>query len=48
MGLFIKNVKMLNGEQLEETNIRVKNGRIEEIGAHLNGQEKRKSTAKAE
>lgn len=38
MGLFIKNVKMLNGEQLEETNIRVKNGRIEEIGAHLNGQ----------
>lgn len=38
MGLFIKNVKMLNGEHLEETNIRVKNGRIEEIGAQLNGQ----------
>ncbi|RAZ70015.1 dihydroorotase [Planococcus maitriensis] len=38
MGLFIKNVKMLNGEQLEATNIRIKDGRIEEIGAHLNGQ----------
>src|SRR5690606_19847798 len=38
MGVFIKNVKMLNGEQLEETNIRVKDGRIEEIGAQLNGQ----------
>lgn len=38
MGLFIKNVKMLNGEQLEETNIRVTDGRIEEIGSHLQAQ----------
>lgn len=39
MGLFIKNVKMLNGEQLEETNIRVTDGRIEEIGSHLQAQD---------
>ncbi|MFP8781792.1 dihydroorotase [Planococcus plakortidis] len=38
MGLFIKNVKMLNGEQLEETNIRINDGRIEEIGNDLRAQ----------
>ncbi|MFC4712515.1 dihydroorotase [Planococcus dechangensis] len=35
MGLFIKNVKMLNGEQLQEVNVRIQDGKVTELGEGL-------------